>query len=173
MNHVSAVKNGKETETDAAAEYNRRLRAAGMLDYDDLISEALKRKIKGKQFRYLHVDEFQDVNPAQYELIRLWLGEEGRLFAIGDPDQAIYSFRGAASDCFSMLAADYPDALTVRLTKNYRSTPEVIDCALNVVSHNSGARVLEACKPSGRPFVWSIALRSFPRGYLWPKKSRA
>ncbi len=149
LNHVSAVKNGKETETDAAAEYNRRLRAAGMLDYDDLISEALKRKIKGKQFRYLHVDEFQDVNPAQYELIRLWLGEEGRLFAIGDPDQAIYSFRGAASDCFSMLAADYPDALTVRLTKNYRSTPEVIDCALNVVSHNSGARVLEACKPSG------------------------
>ena len=66
-----------------------------------MIAEALSRKITGKQFKYLHVDEFQDINPAQYDLVRLWLGESGSLFAIGDPDQAIYSFRGAAADCFS------------------------------------------------------------------------
>lgn len=89
------------------------------------------------------VDEFQDVNPAQYELISMWTGENGTLFAIGDPDQAIYSFRGAAADCFGRLKADHPDAAFIRLTKNYRSSPEIVEAALCAISHNPGERALE------------------------------
>ena len=152
LNNVSAFKNGKKADCkEAVEEYNRRLRQAGVLDFDDLIAEALSRKITGKQFKYLHVDEFQDINPAQYDLVRLWLGESGSLFAIGDPDQAIYSFRGAAADCFSLLQKDYPGAVSVRLTENYRSTPEVLNGALHVIQNNSGVRALAAMKPSGVP----------------------
>lgn len=65
LNNVSAFKNGKKADCkEAVEEYNRRLRQAGVLDFDDLIAEALSRKITGKQFKYLHVDEFQDINPA-------------------------------------------------------------------------------------------------------------
>ncbi len=152
LNNVSAFKNGKKTEATAAIEeYNDRLKQSRSLDFDDLIFETLDRKITGKQFRYLHVDEFQDVNPAQYELIRQWIGEEGHLFAIGDPDQAIYSFRGAASDCFSRLTEDYPETAVVRLTQNYRSTPEILSGALHVISHNPGERTLSANYSSGTP----------------------
>ncbi len=151
LNSVSAFKNGKKAASqNAIEEYGRRLKEAGTVDFDDLITETLARKATGKQFRYLHVDEFQDINAAQYELIRLWLGTEGSLFAIGDPDQAIYSFRGAAADCFSRLQADYPETVVVRLTENYRSTPEVLGDALHVISHNAGERVLTPMRPSGR-----------------------
>lgn len=152
LNNVSSYKNGKKVECrEAVEEYDRRLRKAGALDFDDLITEALSRKIAGRQFKYLHVDEFQDINPAQYDLIRLWLGENGSLFAIGDPDQAIYSFRGAAADCFSLLQKDYSDAVTIRLAENYRSTPEILNGALHVIKHNAGSRALAAMKQSGTP----------------------
>lgn len=150
LNAVSAFKNGMPADCAAAIEeYGRRLRAAGLLDFDDLIAEALARKISGPRFRFLCVDEFQDVNPAQYELIKQWLGVNGNLFAIGDPDQAIYSFRGAVGDCFGRLAAEFPETETVRLKRNYRSTPEVIGCALRAITPNGGERELIAEKPSG------------------------
>ncbi len=148
LNLVSAHKNGRKTGNERAIEaYSVRLRERGALDFDDLILEALSRRAGEKRFRHLHVDEFQDVNPAQYELVKHWMGESGTLFAIGDPDQAIYSFRGAAADCFSRLAEDFPEAVTVRLTENYRSTPQIIASAMRVISNNPGERALEA-KPS-------------------------
>lgn len=152
INLVSAHKNGKTTEfAQVIAAYNAYLAEAGALDFDDLIAKALERDFAGKQFRYLHVDEFQDINPAQYELIRRWMGTNGNLFAIGDPDQAIYSFRGAASNCFSRLADDYPESEIVRLKENYRSTPEVLSCAMHVISHNAGERALTPMLRSGAP----------------------
>lgn len=135
-------------------------------------AKALERDFAGKQFRYLHVDEFQDINPAQYELIRRWMGTNGNLFAIGDPDQAIYSFRGAASNCFSRLADDYPESEIVRLKENYRSTPEVLSCAMHVISHNAGERALTPMLRSGAPCGSSNARPNCPKGYSSPKKSR-
>lgn len=79
------------------------------------------------------------------------MGTNGNLFAIGDPDQAIYSFRGAASNCFSRLADDYPESEIVRLKENYRSTPEVLSCAMHVISHNAGERALTPMLRSGAP----------------------
>lgn len=85
----------------------------------------------------------------QYALVQKWMGETGRLFVIGDPDQSIYAFRGAASDCFQKLREDYPDTLTVRLVESYRSTPQVLQCALQAISANEGERALLPVKRDG------------------------
>ncbi len=149
LSEVSAAKNGMGEADDCIREYTRCLRAAGALDFDDIIDEALARKIAGECFRCLLVDEFQDVNEKQYELIRQWAGESNSLFVIGDPDQAIYSFRGAAANIFERLQRDFPQVNLVRLTKNYRSTPEIIDCALRAISENNGERTLCPTLPAG------------------------
>lgn len=149
LSKVSAAKNGMGEEDACFREYTRRLRATGALDFDDIIDEALARKIAGECFRCLLVDEFQDVNEKQYELIRQWAGESNSLFVIGDPDQAIYSFRGAAANIFERLHRDFPQVNLVRLTKNYRSTPEIIDCALRAISENNGERTLCPTLPAG------------------------
>ena len=149
LSKVSAAKNGMGEEDACIREYTRRLRAAGALDFDDIIDEALARKIAGECFRCLLVDEFQDVNEKQYELIRQWAGESNSLFVIGDPDQAIYSFRGAAANIFERLQRDFPQVNLVRLTQNYRSTPQIIECALRAISENNGERTLCPTLPAG------------------------
>lgn len=147
LSDVSAYKNEKGEKSESIDAYCRRLRQAGVADFDDLLSIALERG--NKTFGWLHVDEFQDVNPMQYALVQKWMGETGRLFVIGDPDQSIYAFRGAASDCFQKLREDYPDTLTVRLVESYRSTPQVLQCALQAISANEGERALLPVKRDG------------------------
>ena len=152
---VSRVKNGAspaEAGLDDALyqDYCARLKALGALDFDDLLTEALRLDTAGrKQFRYLLVDEFQDVGDTQYDLVRAW-SAGGSLFVIGDPDQSIYGFRGASGRCFARLGEDMPDLRTIRLVENYRSTPAVLGAALPVIAHNGGeARVLHANRPDG------------------------
>ena len=121
------------------------MREAEALDYDDLLLETLKilEEIpkdgpERKQFSYLLIDEFQDINPLQYRLVREW-GRGGReLFVIGDPDQSVYGFRGCDPEVFSRLAEDYPELATVRLEENYRSAPEILHTSLGLISHNKG-----------------------------------
>ena len=136
--------------------YNRLLRERGLFDFDDLLLETL-RLLEGKaadgwqkSYAYLFVDEFHDINPLQYRLVKAW-NENGReLFVIGDPDQSIYGFRGADARCFARLGEDYPGLETIRLTENYRSTPEIISSALHVISGNPGqARTLHANREAG------------------------
>ncbi len=145
-------------EPDAAcARYQERLRAAGLMDFDDLLLETLafwERGAAGKsaarRFTHLLVDEFQDIDPLQYRLIMAWRRPGGSLFVIGDPDQSIYRFRGADPACFDRLEADCPDRAAIRLSRNYRSTPEILACALPVVEANGGpARRLTAARPAG------------------------
>ena len=154
---VSQVKNGVPME-EAGLEaelfdaYCARLRELGALDFDDLLLEALKLDTAGqRRFRHLLVDEFQDVSAVQYSLVRSWSRDGGSLFAIGDPDQAIYGFRGASGRCFQRLLEDCPQARVVRLTENYRSTPEILAAALPVIRENPGGdRTLRPNRPSGR-----------------------
>ena len=160
LQDVSRVKNGLEPE---AADfplglyelYCRRLKENGVLDFDDLLLVTLKEwggaGAKEKlRFSHLLVDEFQDINRIQYQLIRAWNEGGKSLFVIGDPDQSIYGFRGAESGCFDKLARDLPALRVIRLVKNYRSTPEILRCALGVISKNGGEnRVLEAQCPGG------------------------
>ncbi len=153
---VSRVKNGVPLESAGLdgglyEAYAARLRELGALDFDDLLTEALKLDVTGRRcFHHLLVDEFQDINDAQYALVRAWIRGGKSLFVIGDPDQSIYGFRGAVGQCFQRLGEDLPQLREIRLTDNYRSTPEVLEAALPVIEKNSGGpRAIRPFRGSG------------------------
>ncbi|HJB56775.1 MAG TPA: UvrD-helicase domain-containing protein [Candidatus Flavonifractor intestinipullorum] len=147
---------GDQGELEGACDfYDRRLSERGLMDFDDLLLRTLaawegKSRSDARKFRHLLVDEFQDCSPAQYRLVRAWNRLGRSLFVIGDPDQSIYGFRGSDAACFHRLSQDVPDVHTVTLTRNYRSTPEILGCALSVIEGDgSPARDLRPVRPSG------------------------
>ena len=145
---ISRHKTGADGGDDPAfALYQEKLE--GKLDFDDLLLETLRQWEGGRsdrRFTHLLVDEFQDIDRLQLRLLRAWRREGGTFFAIGDPDQSIYGFRGADAGCFSALGAER----TVRLTENYRSTPEILAAALPVTEAIDGApRRMETHSPHG------------------------
>jgi ATP-dependent DNA helicase UvrD/PcrA len=89
------------------------------------------------RYRHFVVDEFQDVNPLQKLLLDVWVGDRDDVCVVGDPRQTIYSFTGATSGYLTGFATEYPHATVVKLVRNYRSTPEVVDCA-NRLAHGRG-----------------------------------
>lgn len=114
-----------------------------MLDFDDLLLEELQDLETGKVakldgFSHLLVDEFQDINPVQFRLIESWSREGESLFVIGDPDQAIYGFRGSDAHCFERLRDARPDLHELTLFRNYRSAPAVVGAALPVLFRAPG-----------------------------------
>ena len=126
------------------ARYDERLRAAGALDFDDLLlravelfdaaPEALARY--QARWRYLHVDEYQDTNRPQYLWVRFLAAAHRNLCVVGDDDQSIYGWRGANVQNILDFERDYPDAVVVKLEQNYRSTQLILDAAHAVVSRN-------------------------------------
>lgn len=137
------------------AEYQRRLRAANALDFDDLIGEtvAVLRNFPQiaqhyrRRFRHILVDEYQDTNHAQYVLVRELVGEAtddgaapGELCVVGDADQSIYAFRGATIRNIEDFERDYADATTILLEQNYRSTQNILSAANSVIARNDGRR---------------------------------
>lgn len=151
---VSRFKNGlarPDDPADAVALYCERAAALGALDFDDLLLAELARE-PGHTFPYLLVDEFQDIDALQYRLVRAWSRGGRSLFVIGDPDQSIYGFRGADSACFDRLRADLPALRVIRLQSNYRSTPQIIACALAAINAAGGeTRALVPHCPDGAP----------------------
>ncbi|MCR4410921.1 MAG: UvrD-helicase domain-containing protein [Thermoguttaceae bacterium] len=134
--------------------YERQMRARGWIDFDDLVLVPLRllqehpdvREQLQRRFRWISVDEFQDLDAAQYALLRLLVPADGNIAAIGDPDQAIYGFRGADVGCFQRFSEDFPGARAFHLTRNYRSTQTIIDAALQLIAPASlvAGRRLEA-----------------------------
>lgn len=122
--------------------YQERLTSASQWDLDDLLLQAADWAAEGmppviaKGFRHLLVDEFQDINPVQYRLIRALCPDGENLFVIGDPDQSIYGFRGSDPQCFRKLREDYPRAAVFELTGNYRSNAGLVEAASAVIEHN-------------------------------------
>ncbi len=114
------------------------------LDFDDLLMRAVQllqehpEVRENYQRRYLHllVDEFQDTNVAQYQLARLLAGEHRNICVVGDPDQSIYSWRSADIRNILSFQQDYPDAVTIALEQNYRSTSTILDAAKHLISAN-------------------------------------
>ncbi len=156
------------------AAYEQGLKDLGVTDFDGLLNRALAVKElppkARRPFSHLLVDEFQDVNALQYELVLQW-SREGSLFVIGDPDQSIYGFRGSVSDCFQRLGEDFPDLVTLRLARNYRSSPQVLGCALPVISQNPGEpRRLEAMGKPGLPVRWVHAPDELSQGVFLAKE---
>ena len=88
------------------------------------------------QFRHILIDEFQDISPEQYEMIRLLAAPEHNLFIVGDDDQSVYGFRGASPDSMQMFLRDYPEAATVFLNTNYRCGRQIVDAAGRVIGEN-------------------------------------
>ncbi|HTX95152.1 MAG TPA: DNA helicase PcrA [Mycobacterium sp.] len=160
---VANLTDGSDDLTRAVAgvygEYQRRLRAANALDFDDLIGEtvAVLRAFPQiaqhyrRRFRHVLVDEYQDTNHAQYVLVRELVGHgaadnesddvpPAELCVVGDADQSIYAFRGATIRNIEDFERDYPDATTILLEQNYRSTQNILSAANSVIARNSGRR---------------------------------
>lgn len=136
-------------------EYQRRLRAANALDFDDLIGETVAvlqafpqiAQYYRRRFRHVLVDEYQDTNHAQYVLVRELVGRDsndgippGELCVVGDADQSIYAFRGATIRNIEDFERDYPDTRTILLKQNYRSTQNILSAANSVIARNAGRR---------------------------------
>ena len=125
--------------------YQERLREANALDFDDLLVEGVRLFEQEPavlaryqdRWRYVHVDEYQDTNRAQYLWIRRLAARHRNLAAVGDDDQSIYSWRGADLRNILDFERDYPDATVVKLEQNYRSTQRILDAAHAVVSRNT------------------------------------
>ncbi|CKN96525.1 ATP-dependent DNA helicase II [Mycobacterium tuberculosis] len=136
-------------------EYQRRLRAANALDFDDLIGETVAvlqafpqiAQYYRRRFRHVLVDEYQDTTHAQYVLVRELVGRDsndgippGELCVVGDADQSIYAFRGATIRNIEDFERDYPDTRTILLEQNYRSTQNILSAANSVIARNAGRR---------------------------------
>ena len=135
---------GERIKAQVYAFYDKRLHDMMALDFDDLLlftHRLLKNKpeLKAKwqrRFRYIHVDEFQDVDQLQYEIITELTGEDAFLCVVGDPDQTIYTWRGAQVDIIMNFERDFPNCKTVILNENYRSTQAILNGANALIAHN-------------------------------------
>lgn len=126
------------------AGYQERMQEANALDFDDLLvltvrlfqeePETLERY--RNRWHFLHVDEFQDTNQPQYELVRLLGAEHRNVFVVGDIDQSIYAWRGADYRNVLRFEEDFPDATTINLEQNYRSTQTILDVAHSIIAKN-------------------------------------
>ncbi|GEK28069.1 DNA helicase PcrA [Furfurilactobacillus siliginis] len=125
--------------------YQRELKANQALDFDDLIMLAIELFEKApdvlefyqRRFEYIHVDEYQDTNDAQYKLVSLLAAKYKNLCVVGDADQSIYGWRGANMNNILDFEKDYPNAQTVMLEQNYRSTQTILNAANGVIENNT------------------------------------
>lgn len=134
----------KDAFTSLMLQYQERLRRRRLVDFDDMLlhchqlfldePEELRRW--QKKYRYILVDEFQDISPLQYDIVRMLALPENNLFIVGDDDQSIYAFRGSDPGIMLGFEADYPGAARIMLSKNFRSRQEIVDFASAVIARN-------------------------------------
>lgn len=128
--------------------YQRKLKANNSLDFDDLIMTTIELfqqvpevlDFYQNKFQYLHVDEYQDTNRAQYMLCRMLADKYKRICVVGDSDQSIYRWRGADISNILDFEKDYPNATTILLEQNYRSTSNILNAANKVIANNTGRK---------------------------------
>ena len=168
--YASQASNHMEsTVAEAYAEYQRRLSRASAFDFDDLIGSTVAimqlfpdvAEHYRRRFRHILVDEYQDTNHAQYVLIRELVGPPdaalppASLCVVGDADQSIYAFRGATIRNIEEFERDFPNATTILLEQNYRSTQNILSAANAVIAHNASRRAkrLWTQEGAGEPIV--------------------
>ncbi|GIP55860.1 DNA helicase PcrA [Paenibacillus vini] len=128
--------------------YQKKLRNNNSLDFDDLIMKTIELfketpevlDFYQKKFAYIHVDEYQDTNRAQYMLCRMLADKHHRICVVGDSDQSIYRWRGADISNILNFEQDYPEASTIMLEQNYRSTSTILNAANGVIGRNTGRK---------------------------------
>ena len=137
-----------EKAATAYGEYQKRLREANALDFDDIILLTVRilqdfedvRRYYQRKFRYVLIDEYQDTNHLQYLLASLLAGGYENICVVGDDDQSIYKFRGATIENILDFEKQYRNSKVIRLEQNYRSTQAILNAANAVISHNSGRK---------------------------------
>jgi superfamily I DNA/RNA helicase len=135
------LRSGDPALAERIARYEEAIERRGLVDFDDLLLKPLALLQERpdlaahyrERFRWISIDEYQDIDALQYALIRLLAPPDGNLCAIGDPDQSIYGFRGADVGFFLRFREDYPGARVVHLTRNYRSTSTLVEAACQVI----------------------------------------
>jgi len=155
---LKAISKEKRTQSwagadaaEATAAYGRALAERNWIDFDDLVALAVRALTTDPalaahyrdRFRWISVDEFQDVDEQQYRLLTLLAAADGNLCVVGDPDQAIYGFRGADASCFDRFRHDYPAAKTVRLARNYRSSGTIVTASAQVIAARRNEPIVE------------------------------
>jgi superfamily I DNA/RNA helicase len=136
---------------EATAAYGRALATRNWVDFDDLVALSVRALTADpglatryrSRWRWISVDEFQDVDEQQYRLLTLLAPPESNLCAIGDPNQAIYGFRGADASCFERFCQDYPAARIVRLARNYRSSGTIVTASAQVIASRPSEPIAE------------------------------
>ncbi|KRL43830.1 ATP-dependent DNA helicase PcrA [Lacticaseibacillus manihotivorans DSM 13343 = JCM 12514] len=139
----------EQITADVYREYQKRMRGDQALDFDDLIMMTIQLFQQDKEtlefyqrkFQYIHVDEYQDTNEAQYQLVHLLADGYRNLCVVGDADQSIYGWRGANMQNILDFQKDYKDAQVILLEQNYRSTKTILDAANGVIKHNQKRQV--------------------------------
>lgn len=139
------------------AGYEEKMRRAGLIDFDDMMVLCLELFTERKdilsawqrRYRYILIDEFQDINRLQYKIVRMLAKPEDNLFIVGDDDQSIYRFRGAKPEIMLGFERDYPGAGRILLDVNYRSTEEIVAPALRLIGENQ-KRFSKAIHTTGR-----------------------
>ena len=133
---------------DVYRAYEDRLRQSNALDFDDLLLKTLELfaacppvlEAYQERIKYIHVDEYQDTNYAQYMFVRLLSAKSGNLCVVGDDDQSIYGWRGADIRNILSFEQDYPNAKVIKLEQNYRSTSNILDAANQVIAKNESRK---------------------------------
>ena len=146
--------------------YDEMLKTTGKIDFDDMLvmCHELFTERKDilaawqKKFKYILVDEFQDINLLQYQVVRMLALPENNLFIVGDDDQSIYRFRGAKPEIMLGLEKDFPGTKRVLRGTNYRSTKEIVETSLRLIEHNKVRfeKKLEPFRGSGRPVDFRV-----------------
>lgn len=148
--------------------YEEQLRKRRLLDFDDMLVmcyQLFKERPDilsawQNKYKYILIDEFQDINRIQYEIVRMLAEPENNLFIVGDDDQSIYRFRGAKPEIMLGFERDYPDAPRLLLDQNYRSSRQIVEAAGNVIRHNRTRfpKDIRAARGNGRP----LDIREWP-----------
>lgn len=144
ISQYEAKKCSSEMFRNIYCEYETLRKKARKIDFDDMLvlcydlfaSRPDVLKLWQQKFRYILIDEFQDINQVQYDVIKMLAEPERNLFAVGDDDQSIYGFRGADSRLMFAFQRDYPESEQILLDVNYRSTSNIVNNSLKVIAHN-------------------------------------
>lgn len=144
LEHFYSACIGQEVFREIYREYQKSTVSKGKLDFDDMMVycyELLRERNDilqqlQRQYQYILVDEFQDINRIQYEITKMLAAPENNLFIVGDDDQSIYGFRGARPEIMLNFTKDYPDAKTALLDVNYRCSKNITEGAVRLIGHN-------------------------------------
>lgn len=173
----------EQITADVYREYQKRMRGDQALDFDDLIMMTIQLFQQDKEtlefyqrkFQYIHVDEYQDTNEAQYQLVHLLAEGYRNLCVVGDADQSIYGWRGANMQNILDFQKDYKDAQVILLEQNYRSTKTILDAANGVIKHNQKRQVktLWTQNPKGEKITYYRAQSELDEAYFVIKQIEA